>query len=148
RRPRPRAGCRQPRASCASTDLRGLNRKRFSTQPTAPASPTRSPGKLGRIVHVARRQISMIGAAERSTLPPLRRGGKMPRPNIWLTGLVCLAGLTWANGASAQQPPTKVVPPGGDKMDKGQAAAWVPLPEVTERYREGVKIAIEKPTLF
>jgi hypothetical protein len=73
----------------------------------------------------------------------------MARPQAWLTGLICLAGLTWANGAAARaQAPFKVVPVSPDKMDKVKAAACVPLQEIPERYREGVKTAIEKPTLF
>lgn len=69
----------------------------------------------------------------------------MPRPQAWLTGLLALAGLFWATGAKAQ-PPIKVTPP-AEKIDKAKAAAGVPLAEVAERYRDGVKLTIEKSTL-
>jgi hypothetical protein len=73
----------------------------------------------------------------------------MARPRAWLTGLVCLTGLVWANGAVARaQAPFKVVPVSADKMDKAKAAAGVPLQDISERYREGVKTTIEKPALF
>lgn len=72
----------------------------------------------------------------------------MPRPQVWLTGLACLAGLAWGSGASAlAQPPIKVTP-APEKMDKVKAAAQVPLAEIPERFREGVKITLEKPALY
>jgi hypothetical protein len=64
-------------------------------------------------------------------------------------GWLCLAGLVWANGATAQaQAPTRVPSPTGDKMDKVKAAAQVPLSDIPERYRDSVKTTIEKPALF
>jgi hypothetical protein len=73
----------------------------------------------------------------------------MARPRAWLTGLVCLAGLTWANGEVARaQAPFKIVPVSADKLDKDKAAARVPLQDIPERYRTGVKTTIEKPALF
>jgi hypothetical protein len=72
----------------------------------------------------------------------------MAKPQIWLTGLVCLTGLVWASGASVSaQPPTRVTPAPGDKLDKAKAAANVPLQQVPERFRDGVKLALEKPSL-
>jgi hypothetical protein len=69
----------------------------------------------------------------------------MAKPRIWLTGLLCVTGLAWSSGggnALAHAPTT------GDKMDKAQAAALVPLQDVPSRFREGVKTTLEKPALF
>ena len=73
----------------------------------------------------------------------------MARPRAWLTGLVCLAGLTWASGENARaQAPVRVAATGAEKMDKTKAAALVPLQDLPERYRENVRTTIEKPALF
>jgi hypothetical protein len=72
----------------------------------------------------------------------------MRRPRTWLTALLCVAALTAASGQSVRQPGFQSVPAGPDKMDKTQAAAWIPLMQIPERYREGIKLATEKPTLF
>ena len=71
----------------------------------------------------------------------------MRRPRVWLTGLVCLAGLTWVDGQTANAQPIKVTP-AAEKMDRAKAAAFVPLAEVPERFREGVKVTIERPAMF
>jgi hypothetical protein len=73
----------------------------------------------------------------------------MARPQVWLTGLLCLSGLVWANPASARaQAPTQVAPPSSDKMEKARAAANVPLPAIPDNFREGVRLTIEKTSLF
>jgi len=73
----------------------------------------------------------------------------MGRPGVWLTGLVGVAALIWANGGNAPaQAPTRVAAAAGDKLDKFKAAANVPLQDVPDRFREGVKITVEKPALF
>src|SRR5579862_1267262 len=73
----------------------------------------------------------------------------MARSRIWLAGMVWAAGLLWANsGNGFAQAPTRVVPAAAEKMDKTKAAADVPLQEVPEHYRQGVKITLEKPALF
>jgi hypothetical protein len=73
----------------------------------------------------------------------------MARQRVWLTGLICVAGLVCANGEVARaQAPTRTPPAATDKMDRVKAAASVPLQEVTEHYREGVKITLEKPALY
>jgi hypothetical protein len=73
----------------------------------------------------------------------------MTRRQVWLTGLICLSALVWANPASAgAQPPTKVAPPSTDKMEKVRAAANVPLANIPEKFREGVRVTLEKTTLF
>jgi hypothetical protein len=69
----------------------------------------------------------------------------MAKPQVWLTGLACLAGLVWVNGVNAQTPAHTAT---GEKMDKAKAAAFVPLAEVPEKFRDGVKTALEKTTLF
>ena len=50
----------------------------------------------------------------------------------------------WAQAQGTFQ----AVPANPDKMDKVKAAAAIPLQELPQRYREGVKTAIEKTTLF
>jgi hypothetical protein len=73
----------------------------------------------------------------------------MANPRNWLTGLICVTVLAWAEEASAlAQAPPQTVPAFGDKMDKARAAANVPLQDVPEKFREGVKIALEKPALY
>jgi hypothetical protein len=74
----------------------------------------------------------------------------MTRPQLLLTGLLGLAGLIWANPASvqAQPPPSKVAPPSTDKMEKLRAAANVPLAAIPEKFREDVRLTVEKATLF
>ena len=73
----------------------------------------------------------------------------MARPPVWLTGLLCLSGLVWVNTASARgQAPTKVAPPSTDKMEKARAAANVPLANIPDKFRDGVRLTIEKTTLF
>jgi hypothetical protein len=74
----------------------------------------------------------------------------MARPQVWLTGLLCLSGLVWATTASAraQGPPTRVAPPSTDKTEKVRAASNVPLPDIPDKFREGVRLTIEKTTLF
>jgi hypothetical protein len=68
----------------------------------------------------------------------------MATPRFWLTGLVCVTALAWANGANAQAP----APVSADKLDKTKAAAFVPLGEIPQRFRDGVKQTIEKPAIF
>ncbi len=74
----------------------------------------------------------------------------MAKRKFWLTGLVCLTGLVWANGAKVMaQAPTRVAAPVSDKTDKVKAAAAnVPLQELPERFREGAKLTLEKTSLF
>jgi hypothetical protein len=73
----------------------------------------------------------------------------MAKPRTWLTGVFCLSGVVWASTATAHaQPPTKIAPPSTDKMEKVRAAANVPLQAIPERYRDAVRLTIEKPTLF
>src|SRR5580765_2977124 len=74
----------------------------------------------------------------------------MAKSRNWLTGLVCLTGMAWANGADAQtQPSTQSSPPAAEKTDKVKAAAAnVPIAFVPERFRDGIKLTIEKPALY
>jgi hypothetical protein len=74
----------------------------------------------------------------------------MANPRAWLMGLICVTALVWANGGNAfAQAPPLVVPAAGDKMDKAKAAAaHVPLENVPDQFREGVKITLQKPALF
>src|SRR5262245_33501915 len=68
---------------------------------------------------------------------------------VWLTMLLCVAGSIGANDAKAwAQAPTRVAPAAVDKPDRLKAAVDVPLAELPERFRDGVKITIEKPALY
>lgn len=73
----------------------------------------------------------------------------MTRPHVWLTGLLCLTAWVVANSATAQaQAPVRVAPPNNDKAERLRAAANVPLVSIPDKFREGVRLTIEKTTLF
>jgi hypothetical protein len=73
----------------------------------------------------------------------------MARPQVWLTGVLCLSGLVLVFPPNLQaQPPTKVAPPNTDKMEKLRAAGNVPLESIPEKFRDNVRLTIEKTTLF
>jgi hypothetical protein len=73
----------------------------------------------------------------------------MARQAYWQTGLVCTLVLLWVNGTSARaQAPSSVSTPTGDKLERMKAAANVPLAEMPERFRDGIKCTLEKPAVF
>jgi hypothetical protein len=86
----------------------------------------------------------------------LCKGLNMTKQRFWLAGALWISGLLCASSASAQNVPPANAPPANappanapDKLDKAKtAAASVPLHLVPERFREGVKTAVEKTSMF
>jgi hypothetical protein len=63
--------------------------------------------------------------------------------------VVFLIGIVWGTDVKAQSPASQApAPPVDEKAEKARSAASVPLHEVPEKFREGVRVTLEKTTLF